>query len=66
MKLVIVDSNKDIKYKYKEYPYPMEYVGEDEDLIIVKNNNIQESIDKSSIKDIYFIPISNKEYAKIK
>ena len=66
MVFVIIDSNEDIKYRKKKYPYPMELIEETEEKIIVDNQGVKEVIDKGENIKINKISINKKLYNKIK
>ena len=66
MKFVIVDTKNDIEFKKKEFPYPMEYISEDDFYLNVKNRGIEEKIFKKNIFKINDIYISKKNFKEIK
>lgn len=66
MVFVIIDSNEDIKYRRKKYPYPMELIKETEEKLVVDNQGVKEIIDKGENIKINKISIKKKDYNKIK
>lgn len=66
MRLVIIDTKKDIKNIYKQYPYPMEFVEDKGKFIVVKNKGVEEIIFKKKITQMNDIFITDKDFAKVK
>ena len=65
MKIVIIDSPKDVKNIYREFPYPMELISEDSEYLTVINHGQTEKILKSNYS-FTILQCSAKEYKKIK
>lgn len=66
MRLVIIDTKKDRTPFYKQYPYPMLFIEENNKYIVVENQGFREKIFKNKIKKINNILITKKEFDKVK